>query len=59
MSSENSPKAVVRSYIDALDSQNYEAALRYLDDKTDQTSSRRDVWNPTRLRYAATLSWKV
>ena len=33
MSSENSPKTVVMSYIDALNSQNYDAALGYLDFK--------------------------
>jgi hypothetical protein len=33
MDSKNSPKTVVMSYIDALDSQNYDAALKYLDDK--------------------------
>jgi hypothetical protein len=33
MDSENSPKTVVMSYIHALDSQNYDPALRYLNDK--------------------------
>ena len=33
MGSEDSPKIVVMSYIDALDRQNYDAALGYLDDK--------------------------